>query len=111
MKDAGEIFTLVATLAVTVLGIVLKAQEAKKKKLVRESQDGQEPAREEAFPLSGKSPSITKPAGTFEEGQRMIEDPVTEIPDTGQKPARKKLDIDKKKLIIYSELLKPKFDE
>lgn len=111
MKDAGEIFTLVATLAVTVLGIVLKAQEAKRKKLVGESKDGQEPAREEVFPLSEKSPSTSKTSDTFVEGQRMIEDPVTKIPDAVKKPARKKPDIDKKKLIIYSELLKPKFDE
>ena len=111
MKDAGEIFTLVATLAVTVLGIVLKAQEAKKKKLVGELKDGQESVRKEALPLSEKSLPTPKTSDTFVEGQRMIEDPVTKIPDAVKKPARKKLDIDKKKLIIYSELLKPKFDE
>lgn len=111
MDDIGEIFTVVVTLAVTVLGVAMKAREAKTKKLFKESQDGQESAREEVFPLSGKSPSAPKTSDTFVEGQRMIEDSVTEIPDAGKKPAKKKLDIDKKKLVIYSELLKPKFDE
>lgn len=111
MDDIGEIFTVVVTLAVAVLGGAMKAKEAKTKKLVRESKAGQEPVLKDELPFSGRSVSTPKPVDSFEEGQRMLEKTGTEIQAAGQKPKRKKLDIDKKKLVIYSELLKPKFDE
>ena len=111
MEDIGEIFTVVVTLAVTVLGFILKAKDSKSKRLIRKVGDEQEPVREDATPSTGRSHPVTKPAEEFEEGQRMFETLETESPALEKKPKKKKIKIDKKNLILYSEIMKPKFDE
>lgn len=116
MEDFGEIFTLVVTLAVAVLGFVLKARDTKAKKAMRENAAGNpvehKPEEERRTVSAGTAAARPASPNHFEEGQRMFESSTFSESGVEEQPKKKeKFTIDKKKLIIYSEIMKPKYDE
>lgn len=101
MEDFGSILIVILSLATAVFTAIAQKKKADVKfKRIDDAPDAAASAKEKAAA----------------EGQRMIrhkdDSRVVEEGKKGQEtaPARR-IDIDKKKLIIYSEIMKPKFDQ
>ena len=95
------------------LVITILDKRAKAQKTAGSAQHGSPAIHTPATPLTdpeSASDNVTLPLTEphpESEGQRAI----NRLEKTKDKPEEKKLEIDKKKLILYSEILKPKFDE
>ena len=128
MEDIGSILVVIAMFAVPVLGAVivkkLRRNEADKMPQVDWErifdEDGNIVADGDKVKDDGKEAgrsgvkaeyAAAKKQPMFNEGERAVTEIVKPPVILEEEPQRDKLKIDKRNLIIYSELLKPKFDE
>lgn len=108
-KDWVDVVLPVIMVALSVVGLFSKkkqqrqrAQEHRARALREFMVEDPEPEEEAAAP-----PPVQPFTDPQQEGQCVVE----HHPAESEAPAREKLEIDPKKLVLYSEIMKPKFDE
>lgn len=101
LKCGVDIVTIIF-LALSLLAVIGKKKEPDKHVSARSRV-------EDLFPEDIEPESVKKDSGLRCEVKSRPDESRPEVVETEEKPRR--FDIDKKKLIIYSEIMKPKFDE
>lgn len=110
-KDWVDVVLPVIMVALSVVGLFSKkkqqrqrAQERRARALREFMVEDPEPDPEEEAAAPPPVQPLTDPQ---QEGQCVVE----HHPAESEAPARETLEIDPKKLVLYSEIMKPKFDE
>lgn len=105
MFNSGIDVITIIVLILSCLAVVSKRKESEKPVVPRPwIEDLPSDYDEQELVLKKKPSDMPKPTGNVVKEKSNIAPPVTQEKSRG-------LDVDKKKLIIYSEILKPKFDE
>ena len=121
-RDWIDVVLPVIMVVLSVVGLFSKKKAQNARRTARRSAADPSPAVEEF--VWQEDEAFLEPEAPLDETVRPEEAPAAvhgterdtiHVPDNASKPAQepdpKALDIDKKKLIIYSEIMRPKFDE
>lgn len=110
-----SIFTLVMTVLAIVLGIINNNQKAKKREQQARRKIYDEPDREEPYRKPEFQLSVAPEAGptAYSEGERALTDDSHDFPVHAEEHPQKsrKYGFNAKEAVLFSEILRPKFDE
>ncbi len=110
-----SIFTLVMTVLAVGLGIYNNIQKAKKREQQARRTVYEEPDREEPYRRPEFQPSVAVETGptAYSEGERLLKDDPHDVSvhEEQKKPKSRKYGFNAKEAVLFSEIIRPKFDE